>query len=230
MQSSAVEVSSMGFRYCKLSIMMLMLVASLYARADAYSAAGFSGGVSWGSGFDNLSWGSTVSGTFVYDNSLIPGAGSGYQNVFFGAFPDIANIPPATAFQITLSPTLSFDLSSALPDCFSLCAAVQYNDGAFNGFFFEALFQNAGNTYQFDDQGGLWSIYDAPGGIESSQAVASGYINIGDSGITNPTPYSPPPPPPPPPPPVPEPGTLALLGSGVVGLAGVLRRKIGQRV
>jgi hypothetical protein len=26
--------------------------------------------------------------------------------------------------------------------------------------------------------------------------------------------------------PVPEPGTLALLGSGIIGLAGVLRRKV----
>jgi len=217
------EDPSMKFRYCRLFLMMLMLAASLYARADSYDTAGFSGGVSWANGFDNLSWGPTVSGTFVYDNSLIPGVGSGYQNVFFSTFPDIANIPSATAFQIELSPTLSFDLSNALTDPWNQYAAIQYNNGAFNGFFFDALFQNSGNTYLFDDEGGSWTIYNAPGGINNFQPVASGYINIGNSGVTNPTPYTPAPS-------VPEPGSLALLGSGVIGLAGMLRRKIGQRV
>src|SRR5215472_7820014 len=53
----------------------------------------------------------------------------------------------------------------------------------------------------------------SPGGLES----------LGQTRISGAGPA--PPPPPPPPPVIPEPGTLGLLGTGLFGLAGLVRRK-----
>jgi hypothetical protein len=50
--------------------------------------------------------GDPISGSFVFDSSLIPANGT--VNVFYPAFPDIAAIAPATAFNLTLD-GLSFD-------------------------------------------------------------------------------------------------------------------------
>jgi hypothetical protein len=206
-----------------------IVYASMPAFADTYHTANFSGSIAPGNAnvkapFDAIiSQSGPVVGSFVYDDQLIPAPGSGFVNVFFANFPDIGQIPAATAFTIDLgAPELTFTFADALPGdppgIIPSSAAIQYNNGVFNGFFFVADFIYQGNPYRFDDEGGSWSIklLDQIGGspVPLTSAKVSGTLNFS---LTNVQPYTP----------VPAPATLLLLGSGLVGLIG-LRKNFSQ--
>jgi hypothetical protein len=165
-----------------------------------------------------LTQGGPISGSFVIDDNLIPALNSGFMNVPFSSFSDIANIPAATAFTIDLgTPSLIFTLADAIQNS----GAIQFNNGQFVGFFFDADFMFTDNKpYRFDDQGGTWRIIliDQLGGsqVPLSGNKVNGHIDgmtIGE--VYNPTS---------PIPAIPEPSTLLLLGSGLVGLLGFRKR------
>jgi hypothetical protein len=204
----------------------LAIAVHIPAFADTYHAATFTGHISPGSAnvkapFNSvITQGGPISGSFIIDDNLIPAPNSGFVNVFFSSFPDIANIPDATAFTIDLgAPSLTFTLADAIQNS----GAIQFNNGQFVGFFFVADFIfTDNNPYRFDDQGGTWSIklLDQLGGspVPLTTAKVNGHID----GMTIGQPYSPVPPPP-----VPEPTTILLLGLGLIGLVGI-RKKSGR--
>jgi hypothetical protein len=205
---------TLGWKYSLTAVCLAILTITSQAPAfsDTYHTADFSGGISMGSAnvkapflHNGFEPGGPVSGSFVFDDQLIPAPGSGFVNVFFATFPDIGNIPAATAFTIKLGelPPLTFTLADAMDGS----GAIQYKNGHFNGFFFQTDFTFMGNQYQFVDQGGTWNIH-APGSFSN---LVSGYINIGDNNLTNMQPYVPA---------VPVPGTLLLFGSGMAALIG----------
>ncbi len=134
------------------------------------------------------------------------------MNVFFSTFPDSGNIPPATAFTINLGTTpLTFTLAEAMNGS----GAIQYNNGNFNGFFFQTDFPFEGNQYRFDNQGGVWNIQQLINNVPTFQNLVSGFINIGGGNLTNIRPFVPT---------VPAPGTLLLLGSGMAALIGFRKK------
>ncbi len=199
-----------------LLVAVLVLLPAICVQADTYHQVSFTGNVSTTNGFGGLVWGPTITGSFVYDDNLIPAAGSGFVNVPFSSFPDIAIIPDATAFNMTLSPAISFTLSDALFFFPTQEAFIQYNNGVFVGFAYFAQFDYNGSTYEFDDQGSSWSIYAAPGGVRNlSQKKASGRnFTLGTPEVYVPAQ----------PPQVPEPSSFAIFGSGLATLAAIRRK------
>src|SRR5260370_1405290 len=92
-----------------------LLATANVAFADVYTSANFSGGVFSAPNVQapfigTIAPNSTFSGSLVYDNTLVP-PGPGFFNVGFASYPDIAAIPPATAFHFSIG-SLSFDLSN----------------------------------------------------------------------------------------------------------------------
>jgi hypothetical protein len=78
-----------------------LLVAPNIAVSDTYTSVSFSGAINGGSANvkppfsgDGFTQGDPISGSFVFDNQLVPASGSGFTNVFFSNFPDIAEITP----------------------------------------------------------------------------------------------------------------------------------------
>jgi hypothetical protein len=199
----------MKLRTIALGIAAVLATANA-ASADVYTSANFSGGVFSAPNVQapfigTITPNSTFSGNLVYDNTLIPAADSNFVNVGFASFPDIAAIPPATAFHFSIG-SLSFDLSN------DPLAAIQYNDGKFNGFAANELFTFGGSQYDLVISGGTWSIYLAPGGNPIDGPLVNGYINIGNAALTGQTPYVPTVAA------IPEPSTWAML---VLGFAGI---------
>ena len=176
-------------------------------RADQYESFGFTGQLSGGDAnvqapFSSvLTQGQSISGNFIADTTLTPGSNSGLVNVNFSSYPDIADIPSAQLFQISLGPII-FTASDAVPGS----GAVQYNNGNFNGFAYTSDFTFQNTTYDFTISGGVFSISTL--GNPSSQLV-SGSINIGNSNLTDQGPFTPSP--------IPEPSTMVLLAIGTAG-------------
>jgi hypothetical protein len=199
----------------------LATACSTPAFADIYTQANFSGGTFGGganvkSPFSGNGFfpGQTFSGTFVYDNNLIPAAGSGYVNVSPSSFPDAASIPASAQFTFNFG-SLTFTPTGA--DLF----AIQYNNGAFNGFAYIDTFSFQGGTYQLNIQGGTLSVYEVVGGQPTFNSLVNGYINIGNAALTGKTAYTPGGATPA----VPEPATWAMMLVGFGAIGGAMRRQ-----
>lgn len=152
-----------------------------------------------------LSQSGPIGGNFVFDSSLVPAAGSGFVNVPLPTTDGVSNIPAATAFDINLGGGLEFNLSNA-----TFPVLIQYNNGHFNGFVYQADFAFGGNNYELDVQGTSLSVHLLTGGLPATQSLVNGTIFNGDANLTGIQPFTPA---------VPEPSTL--LTSSMVGLMGL---------
>lgn len=185
------------------------------ACADTYTSANFSGGIFGGSAnvsapfSGTVSPGQTFTGSFVYDNNLVPGAGTGFTNVALSSFP---NVVPFFTFNINGSSYTVDDPN----------AAIQYNNGHFNGFNVNDDFSFAGGNYVLQISGGILAVRLASDPL--GQSFVNGYINIGDSGVTGQTPYVPQVAA------VPEPSTWAMMILGFCGVGFVTYRRRKQAV
>ncbi|MBV8238252.1 MAG: PEPxxWA-CTERM sorting domain-containing protein [Sphingomonas sp.] len=210
------------------AIAAVALVVSTPALADVYNMADFSAGTFGGNAnvkapFSGNGYfpGQTFSGSFVFDNDLIPAAGSGFVNVLANSFPDAANIPASDQFVFNFG-GLTFTAANAIAPM-----AIQYNNGKFNGFFYLANFAFQGAQYQLQIQGGSLSVValDAQNNPTFNNLV-NGYVNIGDASVTNITSYVP----------VtgpggggvPEPATWAMMMLGMFGIGGALRYRTAK--
>lgn len=211
-------------RFLLAVVAFLGLVMGGPALADTYTKANFSGGIFGGNAnvsppfnTNGFFQGQTFTGSFVYDNQLIPAAGSGFVNVGVASFPDIANIPSLDLFKFNFGP-LTFAAADA-----DAPMAIQYNNGAFNGFFYLNNFAFLGQDYEFRLDGGTFSVHLLSGGNPVGNSLMNGYVNIGNAAVTGKTPYVPVVPTPA----VPEMATWLMMvaGFGIAGVA-VRRRKM----
>lgn len=195
----------------------IITLSAIPSFADTYKMATFTGAIYGGNAnaqapfYPTIYQGEAISGSFIIDTSQVPGAGSGYVNNFFSNYPDIANIPATSAFNINLgAANLTFSLADALWGA----AAIQFNNGVFNGFFYDTNFMYTdGREYDFTIQGKTWNIsYIDPALGYPTQQYVSGYIG----GMTLGDIYTPIVPDDNP---VPEPSTMVLLCVGVLGFA-----------
>jgi hypothetical protein len=165
------------------------------ASADTYKSADFSGQIAGGNAnvqppFTSvLTQGESFSGSLVFDESLIPPSGSGFVNVFFSDFPDIGKIPAATALTFTLGGLPAFDLADAVTPPFGTQeAAIQYNNGNFNGLFYISDFTFEGAPYELSIQGGSLSIVPIINGNPTFSSLVNGSLNFS---LTNEQPFTP---------------------------------------
>jgi len=193
------------------------IAAPAVAMADTYTLANFSGGIFGGNAnaqvpFDaaGITQGMLLSGSFLIDDNIVPGPG--FDNVLFSSYPDAAVIPDSVEFNFNIG-SLNFTSAGAA------LAGIQYNNGNFNGFAYSKDFSFQNVAYNLTISGGTFSIKDmAP----QPQQFVSGYINIGNGGVTGRTPYVPPvvvgPG-------VPEPATWAMMILGMGAVGATLRRR-----
>jgi hypothetical protein len=195
---------------CALGIFGLSVGA---ANADTYTSANFSGGIFGGNAnvsapFTSvLSQGETFTGTFGYDNNLIPANGSGFTNVLLSSFPDAV-------------PSFTFSVGGGTFTVDDPNAAIQYNNGHFNGFSVNDDFSFAGNNYVLQINGGIIAVRLA--GDPVGQSFVNGYINIGDNNVTGQTPFIPQVAA------VPEPSTWAMMILGFAGVGYLTYRRRNQ--
>ena len=207
------------------AIATVAFVVSTPALADTYNMADFSAGTFGGGAnvkapFSGNGYfpGQGFSGSFVFDNDLIPAAGSGFVNVLTSSFPDAAHIPASDQFVFNFG-GLTFTAADAVSPM-----AIQYNNGKFNGFFYVADFTFNSAQDQLRIQGGSLSVValDSMGNPTFNNLI-NGYVNIGDASVTNITSYVP----------ITGPGgggvpepatwTMMIIGFGAVG--GVMRKR-----
>jgi hypothetical protein len=208
-------------------------VAAQAALADTYTEATFTGAIAPGganvqapfsaAGFSGTP-GDPVTGSFIFDNNLIPGAGTGFQNVLIPSGTGF----PTSAFDLTITAsngnTLHFDLGNEFSSAQGgLDAQVQYNNGQFNGFAYVSDFAFSGSEYQFTVSGGTFSIFQLLNGTPSGGQLMSGFLNIGNSALTGETAFTPSS--------VPLPPSLELFGTALAALGafGVFKAKRGIR-
>jgi hypothetical protein len=198
-----------------------VLATASPAIADTYTKANFSGGIFGGSANvkapfagNGFFGGQTFSGSFVYSNERVPGAGTGFVNVLPADFPEAALIPAATQFSFQFGSLL---FTPAGAEQF----AIQYRNGAFNGFVYVDNFDFQGGTYQLNIQGGTLSVYQVTNGVPGLNSLVNGYINIGNRALTGSTPFVPNTPINP----VPEPATWAMMIAGFGSLSYMMRRR-----
>ena len=220
---------SLSSRLASVALGCALLIPGI-AAADVYTLANFSGGLFGGnanvkSPFAGNGFfpGQTFTGSFIYDDALLPGATGHAVNVGFASFPDIDQIPVSSAFHLNFGP-LSFDLGDA-----DFPAAIQYNGtGKFNGFSYVSNFDFMGGDYQLQISGGTLAVVQLINGQPGFSNLINGYINIGDAALTGRTPYTIAPidngnpgegga--------VPEPASWALLILGFGGIGAAMRRK-----
>jgi len=199
---------------------LIIALAAGPALADTYTQAQFSGGIFPGNAnvkapfTADFHQGQALGGSFVFDNNLVPGPGTGWVNVPTSSFPDIAAIPLADLFTFDFGP-LALTAATAEWGFF----AVQYHNGQFHGFAGNLDFQYSGLDYQLSMNGTVFAVYQLNGGVpDYSVTYISGYLN---SGLTNLTGYTPPTPPR-----VPEPATWAMMVGGFGMIGGALRRRV----
>jgi hypothetical protein len=194
--------------------------------ADTYSIANFTFGVFGGNanqqapfvGIAPYPAGGAFTGTLVFDEDLVPGPATGFQNVFFFGFPDISRIPPATALSLPLGTLPPFSLSDAVNEFGTQEAAIQYNNGQFNGLFYVSDFSYQGNPYELQIQGGSLSIVPIVNGNPGFNSLVNGFVDFSLSNVQpfTPTISSPG---------VPEPGVWAMMLLGFLGLGVILRER-----
>lgn len=164
------------------------------ANADTYTSATFSFATNGGNAnvkapFNSvISQGESFTGTLVYDNNLVPGAGTGFQNVFFSTFPDIANIPSVSALSLSFTGLRTFTLNDAQVQFPTQEAAIQYKNGVFNGLFYISDFTFQGNPYELQIQGTSFDIVAVVGGNPTFNHLVNGRINFGLSNLQSFTP------------------------------------------
>lgn len=185
-------------------------VMSGTASADTYTSVNFSGGIFGGNANVSapftgvVSPGDTYTGSFVYDNNLVPGAGSGFVNVFLSSFP---NVVPSISFSVN-----GHNFTVTDPN-----AAIQYNNGQFNGFSINDEFNFSGNAYVLQVNGGIISVVLASDPIGHS--YVNGYVNIGNASLTGQTPFVPQVAA------IPEPSTWAMMILGFASIGFMVYRR-----
>ena len=218
---------SLSGRIAGLALSCALLAPGL-AVADTYTLANFSGHMNNGSANvktpfngNGFTQGQAFSGNFVYDNNLIPGGASGNVNVFDGAFPDIALIPDATAFQLNFG-TLSFDAGDNLDSEIFGGPGIFYSNGQFKGFQFITNFAFQSINYQLRINGSVLTVR-----LLGANGFATGgnLINATIDGMSGGAAYVPGAGPGPGGPGVPEPATWAMLIMGFGGVGAVMRRR-----
>ncbi|AUC94710.1 hypothetical protein CWS35_10885 [Bradyrhizobium sp. SK17] len=198
----------MNFKYV-IAALALGLMSGM-ASADTYTSVNFSGGIFGGNANVSapftgvVSPGDTYAGSFVYDNNLVPGAGSGFVNVFLSSFP---NAVPSISFSVN-----GHNFTVTDPN-----AAIQYNNGQFNGFSINDEFNFSGNAYLLQVNGGIISVVLASDPIGHS--YVNGYVNIGNGSLTGQTPFVPQVAA------IPEPSTWAMMILGFAGIGFMVYRR-----
>jgi len=183
--------------------------------APIYMTADFSGGILATGGLAN-SLGlqptdGNVSGNVLFDQSLIPGSGTGAVTIALAA---VAGASNNTVFGMEFG---NIPLEFEFGDAGILGGpSIQFENGVFSGFYFVKDFVVNGKTYELNMQGANWTMNWLKSN-SSSDLVASGYLNVGNQGLTNQT-YFDPAPTQLPGGTVPEPGVLALVMIGALGI------------